>query len=76
VIIAEAYRGKRLGQADALAMRVLGGKLLSPGEHRDVLLAAGFADVTIFEDRKKGWLCVTGTKPGDRASSLAAGEQS
>jgi len=68
VIIAEAYRGQRLGAADALAMRVLGGKLLSPDEHRDVLLAAGFIDVSVFEDRKRGWLCVVGEKGTGAAS--------
>lgn len=67
-IIAEAYRGQRMGGADALAMRVLGGKLLSPNEHRDLLLAAGFADVSIFEDRQKGWLCVVGQKGASSAS--------
>jgi len=61
-IVAEAYRGKRFGEADALAMRLLGAKLLSADEHRDALLAAGFADVSVFEDRKKGWLCVVGRK--------------
>jgi len=68
VIIAEAYRGQRNGAADAFAMRILGGKLLTPDEHRDLLLAAGFPDVSIFEDRKKGWLCVVGRK-GARAAS-------
>lgn len=67
VIIAEAYRGQRNGAADALAMRILGGKLLTPDEHRDLLLAAGFSDVSVFEDRQKGWLCVVGRKGASAA---------
>jgi SAM-dependent methyltransferase len=61
-IIAESYRGKRYGAAEALAMRLLGGKILSVGAHRDALLAAGFNDATVFEDHHRGWLCVVGVK--------------
>ncbi len=60
--MAESYRGKRNGAADALAMRMLGGKLLSVDGHRSALTAAGFSDVEVFEDHKKGWLCAVGVK--------------
>ena len=68
-IIAEAYRGQRFGVADAFAMRLLGAKLLSPDEHRDAMLAAGFTDVTISEERRKGWLCVVGVKGSPSSAS-------
>jgi hypothetical protein len=58
----EAYRGKRNGAADALAMRILGGKLLSVDGHRYLLEAAKFSDVEVFEDHNKGWLCAVGVK--------------
>ena len=61
-IIAEAYRGKRYGRADALAMRLLGAKLLSIESHRNAFMKAGFTDVAVFEEGQKGWLCVVGTK--------------
>lgn len=68
VIVAESYRGKRLGAADVLVMRVLGAKLLTTDEHRAALEAAGFRDVAVFEEPKKGWLCVIGRKRGNDQS--------
>jgi SAM-dependent methyltransferase len=62
VIIAEAYRGKRFGAAEVLAMRVLGGGLLTLQQHRDVLIAAGYSNADVFEERKKGWMCIVATK--------------
>jgi SAM-dependent methyltransferase len=59
-IMAESYRGKRNGATDALAMRMLGGKLLSIEGHRGALTAAGFSDVEVFEDHNKRWLCAVG----------------
>jgi ubiquinone/menaquinone biosynthesis C-methylase UbiE len=61
-IVAEAYRGKRFGAAEVLVMRVLGSKLLTIDEHRAAFLAAGFSAVEVFEEKKKGWLCVVGEK--------------
>jgi hypothetical protein len=52
----------RFGSAVAIAMRLLGAKLLSVDEHRNALLAAGFIDVELFEEYKKGWLCGVGVK--------------
>ena len=59
-IIAEAYRGKRFDGRDRLAMRLLGGTVLTTREHRDVLIDAGFIDVEVFEEAQKGWICVVG----------------
>jgi len=61
-IVAEAYRGKRFGAAEELVMRVLGSKLLTIDEHRAAIVAAGFSDVEVYEESKKGWLCVIGQK--------------
>ena len=61
-IIAESYRGKRLYVVDRLVMRLLGGTLLTVREHREALIAAGYAEVEIFEDSRRGWLCAVGTK--------------
>jgi ubiquinone/menaquinone biosynthesis C-methylase UbiE len=66
MLVAESYRGKRFGAADVLVMRVLGSKLLTLDEHRAALSAAGFTDVAVFEEAKKGWLCVVGQRsPND-----------
>jgi SAM-dependent methyltransferase len=62
LIIAETYRsgGARINQ---LAMKPLGGALLSPDEHRDWFEKGGYADVQVFVERSRGWICVTGRKP-------------
>ena len=62
VIIAEAYRDKRLGAAERIAMGLLGGRLLTLREHRDALVTAGYSDVEVFEERRRGWMCAVGTK--------------
>src|SRR6185295_16230225 len=60
VIIAETYRGRRFDLAARFAMRLLGGRLLTTSEHREALLAAGFAEVEIFVDTRHGWICAVG----------------
>jgi ubiquinone/menaquinone biosynthesis C-methylase UbiE len=62
MIVAESYRGKRFGAAEVLVMRVLGSKLLTIDEHRAALEAAAFRDVAVFEEKRKGWLCVLGVR--------------
>ena len=62
LMVAESYRGKRFGAAEVLVMRVLGSKLLTIDEHRAAIAAAGFSDVAVFEEKKKGWLCVVGVR--------------
>jgi ubiquinone/menaquinone biosynthesis C-methylase UbiE len=61
-VVAESYRGKRFGAAEVLVMRLLGSKLLTIEEHRAAFAAAGFSDVAVFEEKKKGWLCVVGER--------------
>jgi len=63
-IVAEAYRRERGGAVDRGVMRVLGSKLLSADEHHDVLAAAGFVDVIVFEERRRGWICAVGVRRG------------
>lgn len=62
IIVAEAYRGHGLDWLFTPAMRLLGGKYLTADEHRDAFTSAGYADVQVFEERSKGWLCVVGRK--------------
>jgi hypothetical protein len=44
-------------------MKVVGGRLLSASEHRDLLTQAGFADIALFEEKSKGWICGVGKRP-------------
>ena len=41
---------------------------LTVEEHRQVLAAAGYTDVQVFEDYDEGWLCATGRRPVQRAA--------
>jgi SAM-dependent methyltransferase len=61
-IIAESYRRGHFVSADVLAMRLLGATLLSALEHKEVLEAAGFAGVEVFENSQKGWICAVGVR--------------
>jgi hypothetical protein len=37
-------------------------KLLSVDEHRELLEGAGYSDVRVVEERRKGWICAVGRK--------------
>jgi ubiquinone/menaquinone biosynthesis C-methylase UbiE len=65
VIIAEVYKGAATRTAKLLEQYApkTGLKLLSVNEHRDLLQNAGFADVQIIEEQRKGWICAIGKLP-------------
>jgi SAM-dependent methyltransferase len=64
-IVAEVYRGA--GTAfSRLAEKYgpkAGMKLLTPDEHQRLLSDAGFADVRVFTNPEKAWICAVGAKP-------------
>ena len=64
-IIAEVYKGAATRTAKLLEQYAArtGLKLLSVDEHRDLLDGAGYADVQIIEEPRKGWICGIGKKP-------------
>lgn len=63
LIIAETYRGGRGSQLTGPIMRLLGSSSLSADDQRELFTKAGYTDVQVFEEKKKGWICVKGTKP-------------
>jgi SAM-dependent methyltransferase len=63
LIVAETYRGRRFDALYLPAMKLLRAMYLTPDEHKDLLSTAGYSDVAVFEERKKGWLCAVGRKP-------------
>jgi SAM-dependent methyltransferase len=63
LVIAEIYKHGTHDWLHQLPMTPLRGTVLSADEHRELFAAAGFADVLVFEERSKGWICVTGRKP-------------
>jgi len=64
VLIAEIYKGAPTRTAK-LAEKVIplsGMKLLTPDEHRSLLVEAAYTDVQIITEAKRGWLCGIGRK--------------
>jgi SAM-dependent methyltransferase len=64
ILIAEVFKG-----ADAFTSRmcernapIIGMKMLTPDEHRDLLASVGFADVQIDAVAAKGWITAQGRK--------------
>jgi SAM-dependent methyltransferase len=74
VIIAETYRGRRFDILYRPVMMLLRATYLSVPAHRDRLAAAGYSDVEVFEERRKGWICAMGRRPSirDAAASTRA----
>ncbi len=64
-IVAEIYRGAQTKMSKLVERHAhkAGMTLLTPDEHRDLLVGAGFENVQVFTDASKGWVCATGRKP-------------
>jgi len=65
LIIAEVYKGANTSvskMAELYASRT-GMTLLNVDEHREMLLTAGYSDVQIIEEHKKGWISAIGKRP-------------
>jgi SAM-dependent methyltransferase len=63
VIVAESYRGSRFDAVQRTVMKSLGATQLSVEDHRALFVSAGYSEVQMFEDRKKGWVCGVGRVP-------------
>ena len=64
IVVAETY--KKGGNADvleAVAMKLLRGKMLSVRDQERLFEAAGYAAVEVWEEASKGWMCARGSKP-------------
>jgi ubiquinone/menaquinone biosynthesis C-methylase UbiE len=63
VIVAETYRGRRDDWLYRPIMTVvLRAAYLTPAQHRQLLVDAGYADVEVFEEKSQGWICAVGTR--------------
>ena len=65
VIIAEVYKGSGSFNSRAAERysEKTGMALLSVEEHREHLTHAGYRDIQVFAEPKKGWICCIGSKP-------------
>jgi SAM-dependent methyltransferase len=64
IVIAEMYKGGRFDRLKWPVMWLLRSSHLSANDHRELFLKAGYTDVEIVEEPKKGWICAIGRKPG------------
>lgn len=65
ILIAEIYRGAQSKTA-AVAEKYLpfsGMKFLSVEEHRELFAQAGYSEIQVIPEPRKGWICATGRKP-------------
>lgn len=62
LVVAEAYDRGGVSALQKPAMALLKAKFLTREEHCRLIAAAGFTDVSAFEEQKKGWLCLLATK--------------
>jgi len=64
IVILETYRGGRFGAWKGAVMTALRSRHLTLDQHRALFTGAGFSDVEIFTEPRRGWFCGVGTKPG------------
>jgi ubiquinone/menaquinone biosynthesis C-methylase UbiE len=62
LVIAESYKKGAHQLLQGPAMKLLRSANLGVDEHRALFNDAGYADVQVFEERSKGWICVAGKK--------------
>jgi ubiquinone/menaquinone biosynthesis C-methylase UbiE len=62
-IIAETYRGQTFGALMYIPMMLLRARYLTVEEHLQLFVSAGFSDVDVHTDARKGWICVVGRRP-------------
>jgi Methylase involved in ubiquinone/menaquinone biosynthesis len=62
MIAMESYKRGRFSQLQQIVMKPLGAAFLSAEEYRRLFSDAGLSEVELFQDAKRGWLCVTGKK--------------
>jgi ubiquinone/menaquinone biosynthesis C-methylase UbiE len=63
VVIAETYRGRPNDWLYRPTMtHILRAAYLTPEEHRQLLIDAGYVNVQVFNERSKGWICAIGTR--------------
>jgi len=65
IIIAEVYKGANTVTAKLAEKYALlsGMKLLTANEHRELFTNAGYVDVQVVAEPRKGWICGIGRKP-------------
>lgn len=63
MVVAESYKQGTHNKLQRPVMKMLQSSNLGVDEHRELFLSAGYTEVHIFEERARGWVCITGKKP-------------
>ncbi len=63
LVIAETYRSQTFGALLVLPMLLLRARYLTLDEHRAMFSAAGFTEIEIDHDPRKGWICGVARRP-------------
>jgi SAM-dependent methyltransferase len=62
VVILETYRGGRFGAVKGAVMKALRSAHLTLEQHRDLFSTAGFSEIEIATEPRRGWFCGVGRK--------------
>lgn len=68
LIIAETYSNGTGNKVYRPLMKLLGSQTLSVNDQRELFSQAGYQDIQIFEEHRKGWLCASGKKGSPNAA--------
>jgi SAM-dependent methyltransferase len=63
IVIAESYKKGAYNKLQAPVLKLIKAWNLGVEDHRRLFSTAGYIDIQIFEDTRKGWLCGIGEKP-------------
>ncbi len=63
LVVAETYRNQRFGVLLLLPMLMLRARYLTLDQHRELLRDAGFTDIVIDHEPRKGWICAVARRP-------------
>ena len=63
MILAGAYKGGRHGARNERFTQIIGATCQGRDELRGLFAAAGYSDVQVFEDDRRGWICGVGRRP-------------
>ena len=63
LIIAESYRHGTYNALQRPVMKLLKSSNLSVDDQRELFSSAGYTDIQIWEERRRGWICAIGKKP-------------
>jgi SAM-dependent methyltransferase len=63
IVIAESYKKGAYNKLQAPVLKLIKAWNLGVEDHRRLFSTAGYIDIQIFEETRKGWLCGIGEKP-------------